>query len=355
MTRDWWSGRRVFLTGHTGFMGGWLASYLLSRGAQVFGYALEPPTEPSFFQATRLAGRMASSVIADIRNVPELTAAMRAARPEVIFHLAAQPLVLPAHEDPRATFDTNVMGTLNLLEAARGQSDLKAVLLVTTDKVYLNQNWHWPYRENDPLGGREPYSASKAASEMVISAYAHSYFDRIGVAALRVGNIIGGGDWARHRLIPDAVRCFSVGTPLILRHPQATRPWQHVLDPLPGYLALAEALVREPGSHGGGWNFGPAQQDCQPVERVAGLMAKAWGGRARVEATGHSAIYEETYLALDSSKAAQKLDWTPRWQLPAAIDALVAWYKAFYAGEDMAAVTARQIGAFNGAGRKHAA
>ncbi|MFZ3581671.1 CDP-glucose 4,6-dehydratase [Loktanella sp. DJP18] len=345
-----WQGRRVFLTGHTGFMGGWLTTYLMIRGAEVHGFALTPPTDPSFFDVTGLGARMASSTIGDVRDLDSLTRAMRAAAPEVICHLAAQPLVLPAFEDPKTTFEINVMGTLNLMQAAREQEGLAAMLLVTTDKVYFNQNWHWPYRENEPLGGREPYSASKVASEMVISAYANSYLDGVGIAALRVGNIIGGGDWARHRLIPDAVRCFSNGAPLVLRHPHATRPWQHVLDPLPGYLALAEALLHDPSGFSGGWNLGPIQRDCQPVDRVAYLMTEAWGGSACVAETGASDIYEETFLSLDSSKATQRLGWAPRWNLETAIARSVEWYQAAAAGQDMAALTQAQIDAFDKAG-----
>lgn len=352
-SQDWWRRRRVFVTGHTGFMGGWLSSYLLARGAEVHGYALAPPTAPSFFQATGLSGRLASSRIGDIRDPVALSEAVRNCDPQVIFHLAAQSLVLPAFEAPRDSFETNVMGTVNLMEASRGLGNLQAMLLVTTDKVYFNQNWHWPYRESDGLGGREPYSASKAASEMVISAYARSYFDEIGVAALRVGNIIGGGDWAQHRLIPDAVRCFSAGAPLVLRHPEATRPWQHVLDPLPAYLSLAEKLATDPKGFGGGWNLGPSPLDCQPVGRVARMMAKAWGADARVLEDKPPAIYEETFLALDSSKAMQRLGWRPQWTLEPAIQKTTEWYKAFYAGENMAELTARQLSAFEHCRQTH--
>lgn len=342
----WWKDRRVFVTGHTGFMGGWLCSYLLSEGAIVTGYALEPITNPSFFETASLDDHMSLSVIGDVRDFNALSNAISTADPEVIFHLAAQPLVLTAHENPVDTFETNVMGTVNVMQAARELKNLSAMLLVTTDKVYQNKNWHWPYRESDPLGGKEPYSASKAASEHVISAYAKSYFSDIGVAALRVGNIIGGGDWAANRLVPDAIRQFSEGSSLSIRNPQSTRPWQHVLDPLPGYLKLARALSQNGKKFSGGWNFGPAQADCQSVDLVADQLANAWGDGARVEVKQTSTVFEETLLSLDSSKAHALLDWAPKWDLSLAVDALVKWHKAQINNEDMWTITQSQITEF---------
>ena len=343
----WWQGRRVFVTGHTGFMGGWLCSYLLKKGANVSGYALAPPTTPSFFQAVGLGDRLARSTIGDIRDLSGLKAAMTAAQPDVIFHLAAQPLVLTAHSEPVDTFETNVMGTVNVMEAARDIPGLLAMLLVTTDKVYQNKNWHWPYRENDPLGGKEPYSASKAASEYVVDAYRHSYLSETGVATLRVGNIIGGGDWADNRLLPDAIRDFSNGKPLILRNPRATRPWQHVLDPLPGYLALAQCLAEDAKGYSSGWNFGPATTDCLPVADVARALAHEWGQGATVEISETSRIFEEKLLSLDSSKAQADLGWRPHWRLPEALRALASWHKAHAAGHDMWELTQAQIEAFD--------
>ncbi|WP_281493347.1 CDP-glucose 4,6-dehydratase [Yoonia sp. F2084L] len=353
MTDDWWQNRRVFVTGHTGFMGGWLCSYLLRKGAIVSGYALSPLTNPSFFDVVLLGDRLSKSTIGDVRDLDRLSTAMTDARPEIIFHLAAQPLVLTAHGDPVETFETNVMGTVNVMQAARKLEDLKAMLLVTTDKVYQNKNWHWPYRENDPLGGKEPYSASKAASEHVITAYANSYFPHLGIAALRVGNIIGGGDWSANRLLPDAVRCFAAGEPLTLRNPHSTRPWQHVLDPLPGYLALAKALAQNGTAFSGGWNFASAGADCQPVEIVARQLAQIWGQGADVQVAQTFEVFEEKLLALDSSKAHAELGWSPNWRLPDALSALAAWYKSHAEGADMWAMTQTQIAQFESDGSQH--
>lgn len=353
MADEWWRERRVFVTGHTGFMGGWLCSYLLSKGAIVSGYALGPITNPSLFDVVSLGAKLSKSTIGDVRDLATLSAAISDAQPEVIFHLAAQPLVLTAHADPVDTFETNVMGTVNVMQAARGLDGLAAMLLVTTDKVYQNNNWHWPYRENDPLGGKEPYSASKAASEHVITAYANSYFPNLGIAALRVGNIIGGGDWSANRLLPDAIRCFAASEPLILRNPRATRPWQHVLDPLPGYLGLAQALAENGTSFSGGWNFASAETDCQPVEIVARQLAQAWGNDADVQVAETSTIFEEKLLALDSSKARARLGWSPTWPLSDAISAVVEWHKAHGEDADMWTMTRAQIARFENEVSRH--
>jgi CDP-glucose 4,6-dehydratase len=346
---SFWGGRKVFLTGHTGFMGGWLSSFLLRHGAEVTGYSLDPPTTPSFFEATSLGERLAASIIGDIRHRDALAEAMDAAQPSIVFHLAAQPLVRRAYAEPHLTFDTNMMGTVNVLEAARACGSVKAVLAVTTDKVYRNNNQCWPYRENDPLGGREPYSASKAAAEIVLDAYRNAYFGSlrgddsgIGLAAIRAGNIFGGGDWGVDRLVPDAVRSFSAGSALVLRNPGFTRPWQHVLDPLPGYLILAERLYKSPSAYSDGWNYGPAVQDCRPVSELTELLRQAWGGDARVEIETDSRIFEEQLLALDSSKAAHRLDWTPKWPLETAVARTVDWYKAFYENGDLWALSQAQ-------------
>lgn len=345
--QSWWAGRRVFVTGHTGFMGGWLCSYLLAKGARVSGYARPPSTNPSFFKAVGLADKLECSTIGDVRDLNDLKCAMQTAQPEIVFHLAAQPLVLTAHAEPVETFESNVMGTVNVMEAARHLPDLGAMLLVTTDKVYQNNNWHWPYRESDVLGGKEPYSASKAASEFVIDAYRNSYFPNLGIASLRVGNIIGGGDWSANRLLPDAVRGFLDGQPLRLRNPQSTRPWQHVLDPLPGYLTLAQRLAEDAQSYSGGWNFGPALADCQPVSELARVFAQEWGSGASVECAETSEIFEEKLLSLDSSKAQAELGWRSRWGLPAALRATASWYQSHAAGNDMWELTQAQIGEFD--------
>lgn len=345
-----WQHKAVFLTGHTGFMGGWLASLLLQYGARITGYALPAPTEPSFCSAVDLPGRMAGSVFGDIRDLDTLTAALEAAQSEVIFHLAAQPLVRFAYAEPLTTYAVNVMGTVNLLEAARRVRTVKAIIVVTTDKVYRNHNWVWPYRETDLLGGIEPYSSSKACAEHVLDAYRHVYFhslatdrETIGLASIRAGNVIGGGDWAADRLVPDAIRAFHRGDPLTLRHPASTRPWQHVLDPLPGYLTLAEKLVEAPAPHSTGWNFGPSPDDAQPVGVVARRMADLWGDGASIVVQNDSRVFEEKLLALDSSKAVAELRWRPTWNLNVALERTVQWYKEFYAGKDVWELTNNQI------------
>ncbi|MBI2256312.1 MAG: CDP-glucose 4,6-dehydratase [Proteobacteria bacterium] len=332
-------------------MGGWLTTLLLTLQAEVTGYALQAPTDPSFFAAVGLGGRMARSVIADIRDLEALTTALHAAQPSVVFHLAAQPLVRTANAEPLLTYDVNVMGTAKLLEAVRTTPSVDAVVVVTTDKVYLNRNWDWPYRECDRLGGKEPYASSKAGAELVIDAYRHVYFhsadgQRPGVASIRAGNIIGGGDWADSRLVPDAMRAFHAGRPLILRHPQSTRPWQHVLDPLPAYLSLAEQLIADPAAFSEGWNLGPARQDARPVGDVAERLCVAWGDGAKVEIEPDDRVFEEKLLSLDSSKAHGRLHWRPRWRLDAAIDETVRWYRRFYAAGDVWALTGEQIRAF---------
>ncbi len=329
-------------------MGGWLCTYLMQKGAKVSGYARAPSTVPSFFDTVGLGDKLEQSTIAELRDLESLKSAMATAQPQVIFHLAAQPLVLSAFANPRETFETNVMGTVNVLEAARDLPDLSAMLMVTTDKVYQNNNWHWAYRENDPLGGKEPYSASKAASEFAIDAYRNSYFPELGIATLRVGNIIGGGDWAEYRLLPDAVRGFLNAQPLILRNPHSTRPWQHVLDPLPGYLALAERLAGDGPGFSGGWNLGPAQTDCRPVAELAHIFATEWGEGATVEIAESATVFEEKLLSLDSAKAQSELGWRPRWQLLQALKATAAWYKAQSQEQDMWAFTQAQIGEFDG-------
>lgn len=347
MSKGFWSGRSVFLTGHTGFMGGWLAAYLIQRGACVHGYALAPATEPSFFAATGLADRLNSSVLADIGNLDLLCGALDRAAPSVVFHLAAQPLVRHAHAHPLETVTSNVLGTANLLEAARRNSCVQAVAVVTTDKVYRNLGRAEPYTEDDELGGREPYSASKAASELIVDAWYHSYLRQqgTGVATVRTGNIFGGGDWAQNRLVPDAIRCFSANRPLVLRNPSSTRPWQHVLDPVWGYLVLAENLLERPEEFSGKWNFGPAAQDCRPVVDLARLLVADWPGNAQIKVEADTSIFEERLLALDSSKASARLGWTPRWTLEDGVEQAVGWYQSFAAGADMWKVTIDQIDA----------
>ena len=327
---EFWHSRKVFITGHTGFMGGWLSSLLLECGAEVSGYALDPPTDPSFFEAVGLKSHLTSHIISDVRDADALKKAIRAARPEIVFHLAAQPLVRLAHSEPQQTFDTNIMGTVNLLEAVRACPSVAATLVVTTDKVYRNVGTHTPYVEDDVLGGKEPYSASKAAAELVLDAYRHSYFQDTGLAAIRAGNIFGGGDWAADRLVPDAVRGFTGGQPLTLRNPSSTRPWQHVLDPLPGYLTLAERLFDTPIPYSSGWNFGPELSDCKPVSELSELLKSSWGNGADIVVEAGDGVFEEKFLSLDSSKAKAKLGWEPSWSLAEAVGHAVQWYKCHY-------------------------
>ncbi|MGQ0512024.1 MAG: CDP-glucose 4,6-dehydratase [Betaproteobacteria bacterium] len=330
MTPDAWRGRRVLLTGHTGFKGAWLALWLRSLGAHVAGYSLAPPTQPSLYAEARVGEGLEAGATADIRDLGTLQSFTRAFDPEVVFHLAAQSLVRRSYVDPRETWSTNVEGTACLLEAARACPALRAVVVVTSDKCYRNDGAARPFREDDALGGSDPYSASKAAAEIVSSGYRASFFDgdgRPALATARAGNVIGGGDWAQDRLVTDAVKAFAAGAPLRLRHPQSTRPWQHVLDALHGYLILAEALLAGDGRCAGGWNFGPAPEDERPVSWLAARLAARWGEGAgwRPDQGPHPA--EAATLRLDSSRARRDLGWRPKLQLEAAVDWTVDWYR----------------------------
>jgi CDP-glucose 4,6-dehydratase len=355
---SFWNGRRVFVTGHTGFMGGWLCLWLNRLGAEIAGYALPPPTQQSLFEITALGERLCS-IIADIRDLECLTAAMTDFKPDIVLHLAAQPLVGTAHGEPVETFGTNVMGTVNVLQAIRSAPSVEAALIVTTDKVYDNQEWAWGYRECDPLGGHEPYGASKACAEIAVEAFRQSYFSderEIGIATIRAGNIIGGGDFARSRLIPDAIRAFSAGNPLTVRNPSATRPWQHVLDPLRGYLMLGQRLTEEPAQWSGPWNFGPAEDDALPVSTIAEELIGLWGNDARWQcdeadakpAAGTATFKESHQLVLSSSQAARRLEWRPVWRIQRALSATVEWYKAHVAQQDMYDFSMQQISLVEG-------
>lgn len=355
LDRAFWRDRRVFVTGHTGFMGGWLCLWLTRLGANVAGYALPPPTRPSLYDSVGLADRMCS-MIGDVRDGEKLTAAMSDFAPSIVLHLAAQPLVGQAYHAPVETFATNVMGTVNVLQAVRHCADVSAAIVVTTDKVYENREWPWGYRESDTLGGHEPYSSSKACAELAVDAYRHSYFAderRLGLATVRAGNIIGGGDWAANRLVPDAMRAFSARRPLAIRNPAAVRPWQHVIDPIGGYLALAERLAADPEAWSGPWNFGPAEADSWPVGQVADEVSRLWGDDARwikpVEQAGAARLKETGLLMLSSGKAQARLGWTPVWRIQRALAASVDWYKAQLAGKDMHAFTLNQIAVAEGA------
>ena len=342
-----WAGRRVFLTGHTGFKGGWLALWLSHLGAEVRGYALDPSTTPNLFDAARLSGRL-DDVRGDICDGATLDKAMVEFAPEVVFHLAAQPLVRLSYADPMLTYETNVMGTARVLDAVRRTPSVRAVISVTTDKCYENKEWVWGYRETDPLGGYDPYSSSKACAEIVSSAFRQSYFaGTVGVATARAGNVIGGGDWSLDRLIPDLVRGFQSGEPVPIRRPQSLRPWQHILDPLHGYILLAERLLSKDASrYTTAYNFGPSEDDVRPVEWIVERMTKSWGDGASWFIDGEPSVHEAGYLKLDASKARAELGWTPQLRLAEALDWLVEWYKAQAAGANMQAFSLEQIKAY---------
>jgi len=348
-----WRGRSVLVTGHTGFKGGWLATWLHAMGARVHGYALDPLREPSLFGVARVAGSLASDTRADLADSAALRAAFESARPEVVFHLAAQPLVRESYADPLGTFATNVMGTAHVLDAVRRTDSVRAVVAITTDKVYENREWEFPYREVDPLGGNDPYSASKAAAEIVAASYRASFFASANghpacIATARAGNVIGGGDWAADRLVPDCLRAFPEGRAVRLRYPHAVRPWQHVLEPLAGYIALGEQLLGPRGAHfAKAWNFGPDAHGEATVGQVADLAAEAWGDGARVEfdRTGIHP-HEAGQLRLDSSRARHELGWEPRLSLRRALQSTVEWHKAWIARKDMSAVVRTQIDAY---------
>lgn len=340
--RAFWRDRRVFLTGHTGFIGGWLGLALVRMGARVTGFALEPATDPNLFQALRLE-RDLVSVIGDVRDADALADAMRDADPEVVFHLSAQPIVRAAHADPVGTFATNVMGTVNLLQAMRGCPSVGAAVVFTTDKVYENREWTWGYREIDALGGREPYGASKACAEHVVAAFAPSYFPDIGVATVRAGNVVGGGDWAPDRLVPDAARAFAAGKTLYIRHPGAVRPWQHVGEPVRGTLLLAQSLVAAPDAYAGAWNFGPDDTDGRTVGWVADRLAAMWGDGASWTREKRAGPYEANLLAITNAKAKAQLGWKPAWDVEESLDRTVTWYRAYYDGTDVRALSETQI------------
>ncbi len=328
------SGRRVFVTGHTGFKGAWLTAWLLGLGAEVTGYALRPATDPSLFDALDLASRV-RHVVADVRDRERVALEVAAARPSVIFHLAAQPLVRLGYAEPHETFETNVMGTVDVLEAARACDTVAAVVIVTSDKCYDNAETGRAFREGDPMGGRDPYSASKGCAELVTAAYRASFFDTDGsaaVASVRAGNVIGGGDWAPDRIIPDCVRALAAGDPVMVRNPDAIRPWQHVLEPLAGYMWLAACLARDGAAFGGPWNFGPADEDASRAVRwVVEAFLTEWGAGSWTALTDHVGQPQEAgLLSLDSRRAREQLSWAPVWDTAAAVRHTAAWYREFY-------------------------
>jgi CDP-glucose 4,6-dehydratase len=339
------AGRRVLVTGHTGFKGSWLSAWLGHLGAHVSGISLAPDQGPdNLFDRSGLADRIASHV-QDIRDYDALLGLMTEAAPEVVFHLAAEPLVRRSYRDPLGTFATNVMGTAHVLEAARQLPGVKAVVCVTTDKVYDNKEWCWPYRETDHLGGADPYSASKSAAEMVARSYYTALRNETGyrMATARGGNVVGGGDWSEDRLVPDIVRAIRSDSVIELRHPQATRPWQHVLEPLSGYLLLAQTLYEQGAEFAEGWNFGPNDEDAKPVQWIVERLTQQWGEGASWKLDGGDHPHEAHYLKLDCSKAKMRLHWQPRWHLEHTLEMIVAWQRAWLAKEDMRRFTLQQI------------
>jgi len=344
-----WLGKRVLLTGHTGFKGSWLSLWLQQLGAVVTGYALPAPTNPSLFEIANVGIGM-QSIIADVRDAPALVHAIKTVHPDIVIHMAAQPLVRQSYLNPVETYSTNVMGTVNLLEAVRQTSSVRAVVNVTTDKCYENKEWVWGYREDEPMGGHDPYSSSKACSELVSATYRASFFNAkadvqngVALATARAGNVIGGGDWAQDRLVPDILRSIENHKPVRIRNPNATRPWQHVLEPLGGYLQLAQALFEQGPAIAQAFNFGPSELDAQPVNWIVDQLTELWGEGASWELDGGNHPHEAHYLKLDCSKAKALLGWQPRWSLGYSLEKIVEWQKEFRRGANMRDVCQHQI------------
>jgi CDP-glucose 4,6-dehydratase len=352
MSPAFWQGKRVLLTGHTGFKGSWLSLWLQWMGAQVTGYALAPPTNPSLFEMAEVAQGM-TSVIGDIRDLAKLQAVFAEHQPEIVIHMAAQPLVRYSYQNPVETYATNVMGTVHLLEAVRNTPGVKAVVNITTDKCYENREWVWGYRENEPMGGFDPYSNSKGCAELVSAAYRSSFFNAdtyaqhgVATATVRAGNVVGGGDWAQDRLIPDVLAAFEQGRKVDIRNPNAIRPWQHVMEPLRGYLTLAEQLFEHGPSFGEGWNFGPNDEDAKPVGWIVEQMAALWGADAQWQVDTGEHPHEAHYLKLDISKARSRLDWHPALRLKDALALIIDWSKQREAGANMRQLTLSQLQAY---------
>lgn len=337
--------KTILITGHTGFKGSWLTLWLKHFNANVIGFSLSPPTEPNLFTIANVANGI-ESIIGDIRDYAAIHKVIHDFQPDIVFHLAAQPLVLQSYEQPLDTYTTNVLGTLHLFEALRHSGKTKAIINVTTDKCYENRESMKGYQENDPLGGYDPYSNSKACSELVTSAYRDSFFlkQEIGIATARAGNVIGGGDWAQHRLIPDIIQGCMQQQMITLRHPNALRPWQHVLEPLSGYLQLAQYLYENPQTFSSPWNFGPELNDIKTVEWICDYIIKQWGNKAGWQMSRETNQHHETLaLTLDVSKAKNKLHWQPKWNLETSLNKTIEWYKAFQAKQNMREVTLAQI------------
>jgi len=349
INKEFWSGKKVFITGHTGFKGSWLSLWLSSLGANVTGYALTPPTQPSLFELCSI-DEIITSVIGDVRDSEKLKQVMQETQPEVVIHMAAQPLVRESYKNPADTYAINVMGTVNVLEAIRHCQSVKAVVNVTTDKCYDNKEWIWGYRENESMGGYDPYSNSKACSELVTSSYRNSFFNPneyakhgVAIATARAGNVIGGGDWAADRLIPDCINALLHNEKVMIRNPHSMRPWQHVLEPLSGYLTLTQKLYEEGASFAEGWNFGPDDSDAKPVEWIVQKMCEHWGKGSSYEVDSGVHPHEAHYLKLDCSKAKMRLHWCPNWKLEYTLEKIIDWVQAYSEKTDMRTICLQQI------------
>jgi len=349
LNKQFWQGKRVFLTGHTGFKGSWLSLWLNKLGAKVTGYALPGPTSPSLFELANVEDSLDESIIGNITDLDQLKNAICQAKPEIIIHMAAQPLVRKSYEDPITTYHTNVVGTLNVLEASRACSSIRVILNVTTDKIYENKEWHRGYREDDTLGGFDPYSSSKACSELITSAYRSSFFKEtnIKVATARAGNVIGGGDWAENRLIPDVISTLATGEKIVIRSPKAIRPWQHVLEPLSGYLLLCEQLYLNGEAYAQAWNFGPQNRDAKTVEWVVEQLIQKWPyENSGYQVHNNNELHETKILMLDCSKANRELAWSPRWGIATALDFTIQWYVDYLNNKNMKQTCEAQIDAY---------
>lgn len=349
MDSEFWRGKRVLVTGHTGFKGSWLSLWLQKKKANVIGYALSPPSHPSLFETAGVAEGM-MSLQGDVRDASSLQNTIAQYKPEIIIHMAAQPLVRYSYQNPVETYTTNVIGTVNVLEAIRQTEGIRVIVNVTSDKCYENREWVWGYRENEAMGGHDPYSSSKGCAELVAAAYRNSYFSPqtygehgVGLASVRAGNVIGGGDWARDRLIPDIIRAIMAKETVVIRSPDAIRPWQHVLEPLGGYLTLAEQLWSAGATYAEGWNFGPNDEDARPVSWIVEHLTKLWGNGAQWKLDAKINPHEATYLKLDCSKAKNRLQWSPKLDLGTTLDWIVEWYRSYLNGDDMRQLTERQI------------
>lgn len=362
ISKEFWKGKKVFITGHMGFKGSWLCLWLHELGAEVTGYSLQAPTNPSLFELCEIAD-VTNTFIGDIRDREKLQLVLQNSEPDIVFHMAAQPLVRVSYENPIETYETNVMGTANLFEAIRianGKNNrIKAVVNVTSDKCYENKEWHWGYRENEPLGGFDPYSSSKACSEMVTACYRNSFFypksygtHGVAIASARAGNVIGGGDWANDRLIPDCIQSLLKGEKITIRSPKSIRPWQHVLEPLSGYLTLAQKLYEDGAHYSEGWNFGPNSESEKTVEWVVRKLCDKWGAGSSFDIVNNTGLHEARFLKLDCSKAKSELGWEPKWNLDYTLDKVIEWSCAYQAGRDVRGVCLTQIQEYQGCGNQ---